>query len=157
MMGELNADEIEEVLRSEIVARIAYVHDGRAYIVPVTYVYDGECMYFHSAEGAKVRALRENPNVCVEVERIRSMANWRTVVAQGKVERLLDDAHEQTMDLLSARFAPLETSETARPSRREDVHRREGITRPLLFRIRLLLKTGRFERSDPVLADSVSP
>jgi nitroimidazol reductase NimA-like FMN-containing flavoprotein (pyridoxamine 5'-phosphate oxidase superfamily) len=147
MMGALNVDEIEEILRSEIVARIAYIYEGRPHIVPVTYVYDGESVYIHSAEGTKARAMRENPNVCVEVEQIRSMANWKTVVAQGKVERLPDDAHEQAMDLLSARFAPMETSETARPSRREDVHRSEGITRPILFRIRLLSKSGRFELS----------
>ncbi len=147
MMGPLNVDEIEDVLRSEIVARIAYVYEGKPHIVPVTYVYDGESIYIHSAEGTKTRAMRENPDVCVEVEQIRSMTRWKTVVAEGKVERLMDDAHEQAMDLLSARFAPVETSETARPSRREDVHRREGITRPVLFRIRLLSKTGRFEQS----------
>jgi nitroimidazol reductase NimA-like FMN-containing flavoprotein (pyridoxamine 5'-phosphate oxidase superfamily) len=148
MMGELSIEQIEEVLRGEIIARLGYISDGRPCIVPVTYIYDGESVYIHSADGAKARAMRENPNVCVEVERIRSMSNWMTVVAHGRAEQLWrDDEHERAMDMLAARFAPLDTSETARPSRREDVHRREGVSRPLVYRIRLLSKTGRFELS----------
>jgi nitroimidazol reductase NimA-like FMN-containing flavoprotein (pyridoxamine 5'-phosphate oxidase superfamily) len=147
MMGELSAEEIEDVLRSEVIARIACICEGRPYIVPVTYVYDGGSAYVHSAEGMKMRAMRENPNVCLEVEQIRSMANWRTVVAQGTVEELFYDRQERAMDLLAAKFASLQTSETAHPSRREDVHRQEGVSRPVVYRIRLLSKTGRFESS----------
>jgi nitroimidazol reductase NimA-like FMN-containing flavoprotein (pyridoxamine 5'-phosphate oxidase superfamily) len=147
MMGQLSTEEIEDVLRSEIIARVAYVHDGNPCIVPVTYVYDGECAYIHSADGEKIRSMRENANVCLEVEQIRSMGNWRTVVAHGRFELLWQDAEERAMDLLAARLAPMQTSESARPSREEDVHRREGVSRPIVFRIRLQTKTGRFELS----------
>jgi nitroimidazol reductase NimA-like FMN-containing flavoprotein (pyridoxamine 5'-phosphate oxidase superfamily) len=145
MMGELNVNQIEDVLRSEVIARLAFISEGRPYIVPVTYVYDGESVYIHSAEGMKIRAMRDNPQVCIEVEQIESMANWRTVVAQGVAEPLWHDAGERAMDLLAERFAPMQTSETARPSRHEEVHREEGVSRPLVYRIRLLSKTGRFE------------
>src|SRR6516165_8394548 len=65
MMGNLKADEIEDVLRSEVIGRIACVADGWPYIVPVTYVYDGgEYVFSHSAEGEKVAAMRKNPQVC---------------------------------------------------------------------------------------------
>jgi nitroimidazol reductase NimA-like FMN-containing flavoprotein (pyridoxamine 5'-phosphate oxidase superfamily) len=148
MIGQLTPEQIEDVLRSEVIARIACVYDGRPYIVPVTYVYDGESAYVHSAPGAKILAMRENPNVCFEVEQIRSMANWRTVVAQGTFEELFFDAHERALDLLAAKFDPLQTSESARPGRREDVHRQEGVSRPIVYRIRLQSKTGRFEQAE---------
>jgi hypothetical protein len=66
-------------------------------------------------------------------------------VVQGVAEPLWRDAEERAMDLLAERFAPMQTSETALPNRREDVHRQEGVSRPLLYRIRLLSKSGRFE------------
>src|SRR5579859_3007022 len=106
MMGNLGVDEIEDVLRSEMVCRIAYVEDGWPTIVPVTYVYDGgDYVFSHSADGHKIAAMRKNTRVCFEVEQIRSVANWRTVVARGTFEELPRDAEERAMDLLAGRFA----------------------------------------------------
>ena len=74
-----------------MLGRVACLVDGRPYIVPVTYVYDGElgCVYVHSGEGAKVQAMRANPNVCFEVEQVHDMANWRTVIARARFEEQL--------------------------------------------------------------------
>ena len=101
MMGNLTPDQIEEVLRSEVIGRIACVADGWPYIVPITYVYDGgEFVFSHSAEGRKIEAMRQNPQVCFEVEQIKSIASWRTVIARGRFEPLARDAEERAMDLL---------------------------------------------------------
>ena len=147
MKGNLTLDQIDEVLRSEVVGRIGCVCDGWPYVVPVTYVYDGgEFVFSHSAEGRKTAAMRQNKQVCFEVEQIRSMSNWRTVVARGRYEELSRDEEERAMDLLASKFTWAAPGST-RPERREDVHRREGIVRPILFRIRLLERTGRVELS----------
>jgi nitroimidazol reductase NimA-like FMN-containing flavoprotein (pyridoxamine 5'-phosphate oxidase superfamily) len=149
MIGTLTREEIENVLGSEVLGRVACIVEGRPYVVPVTYVYDGEnsAAYVHSAEGLKIRAMRANPEVCFEVEQIRDMANWRTVVAQARFEEVWTDHQERAMDLLAARLAPLQASETARASSREEAHRQHGVVRPILYRLRLLEKTGRFERT----------
>ncbi len=146
MIGSLTPVEIEDVLAHEVLGHVACIAEGRPYIVPVTYVYDGEFAYVHSAEGIKVRAMRANPSVCFEVEQIRDMANWRTVIGLGLFEELLRDNDERAMDLLASRFARMPLGETARPARREEVHRREGFMRPVLYRLRLLEKSGRFEQ-----------
>jgi len=145
MMGELEANEIDDVLRSEFIGRIGCIVNGWPYVVPVTYAYDGECAYAHSAEGLKLRAMRESPRVCFEVEQLRSMTNWRTVIAHGRFEELWSDAEERAMDLIEARLAGRETSASALLAQWEDVHRREAVHRPVLFRIRLEDRTGRFE------------
>ena len=145
MMGELDAKEIDEVLRSEILGRIGCVADGWPYVVPVTYVYEGDFIYGHSAEGMKVRAMRENPLVCFEVERLRSMTNWRTVVVRGRFEQLGSDDEGPAIDLINSRLARIETSASARLTMQEEVHRREGFSRPVFFRIHVQDKTGRFE------------
>jgi nitroimidazol reductase NimA-like FMN-containing flavoprotein (pyridoxamine 5'-phosphate oxidase superfamily) len=149
MMGTLTPGEIEEVLASELLGRVGFIAAGRPYIVPVNYVYDPESahVYVHSAEGAKVRAMRANPDVCFEVEQIHDMANWRTVVARATFEELWRDAEERAMDLLKARLQPCSVSETALPSRREESRHRSGMARPVLYRLHLTGKSGRFERT----------
>jgi nitroimidazol reductase NimA-like FMN-containing flavoprotein (pyridoxamine 5'-phosphate oxidase superfamily) len=86
--GELDDRAIEQLLQSEFVARIACYADDKLYVVPVTYAYtreDGfDALIGHSADGRKVRMMRKNPEVCIEVDRIVDLANWRSVVATGR-------------------------------------------------------------------------
>jgi nitroimidazol reductase NimA-like FMN-containing flavoprotein (pyridoxamine 5'-phosphate oxidase superfamily) len=150
MMGSLATEEIEAVLSKEVLGRIGCIADERPYIVPVAYVYDGEFddVYIHSAEGMKLEAMRANPEVCFEVEQICDMANWRTVIARAHFEELWkDDEEERAIGLLASRLAPLDVSESANVPRREDAHRQHGITRPVLYRLHLIEKTGRYERT----------
>lgn len=151
MLGELIPDEIEDLLRSEILGRIGCVADGWPYVVPVIYAYDGESVYFHSAEGRKVRAMRENPHVCFEVEKIRSTTDWNTVVARGRFESTWRDADNSAMNLLATRHA---SSSVSAHLERNDQARRQGVRRPFIgeqfavvYCIRLLEKTGRFLRT----------
>jgi len=147
MMGILGPDEIEDVLRSERIGRIACVSDGWPYLVPITYVYDGgEYVFSHSAEGEKVAAMRRNRQVCFEVEQIRDVSNWRTVVTRGVFEELPRDAEERAMDLLAGRFAWVRPGEVPR-DRQEESRRRGGVMRPVLFRIHLVERSGRFQLS----------
>jgi hypothetical protein len=145
MMGELDAKEIEEVLRSETLGRIGCIADGWPYVVPVNYVYEHEFIYTHSPEGMKLRAMRDNPLVCFEVEQLRSMMNWKTIIARGRFEELLGDEEARAMELLVARLARVETSASGRLTLQDEVHRRVGFARPVLFRVRLREKTGRYE------------
>jgi|CZKU01.1.fsa_nt_gi nitroimidazol reductase NimA-like FMN-containing flavoprotein (pyridoxamine 5'-phosphate oxidase superfamily) len=148
MMGNLTPDQIDEVLRSEVVGRISYIADGWPYIVPVTYVYDGgEFVFSHSANGHKIEAMRKNHQVGFEVEQIRGVADWRTVLARGRFEEVALDQQERAMDFLAGKHASTPPPGVTTPERHEDVHRREGIVRPILFQIRLLERTGRYERA----------
>jgi len=58
MLGILDARHIERILHSETVGRIGVCADGRTYVVPITYVYDGNNIYGHSALGLKIRMLK---------------------------------------------------------------------------------------------------
>jgi nitroimidazol reductase NimA-like FMN-containing flavoprotein (pyridoxamine 5'-phosphate oxidase superfamily) len=116
--------------------------------VRVTYVHDGQLddVYVHSAEGTKLRAMRANPDVCFEVEQIRDMTNWRTVVAQARFEQLWRNHEGRATDLVASRLTPLRVSETAHAARREEAHRQHSVARPVLYRLHVIQKTGRFER-----------
>ncbi|MDP9236199.1 MAG: pyridoxamine 5'-phosphate oxidase family protein [Chloroflexota bacterium] len=80
MLGELNRKEIDHLLRAEQLGRIGCHAAGVTYIVPVSYVFDGTCIYALSGEGMKLRMMRENPRVCFEVEQVKRWYNWQSVI-----------------------------------------------------------------------------
>ena len=152
MLGSLSSDEIERLLQRETIARLG-CHDGtRTYVVPITYTYVDGALLGHSIQGLKLEMLRKNPEVCVEVEHVDNLANWRSVIAWGTFEELEGEELRHALELMQARFVALTLSETSvvpsilRPS---DIHTRIGQSpqRSAVYRIRLREKTGRFERT----------
>ena len=62
--------EIDEIIRGSQVCRIALAMDNMPYIVPVSFGYDGESIYIHTAkEGKKLIYFKSNNNICFEFER----------------------------------------------------------------------------------------
>ena len=149
MLGELTAQEIEELLRYEVTGRIGCHADGRTYVVPITYAYEKGYVYCHSAEGLKLRMMRKNPTVCFEVDRVQDVGNWKSVIATGRFEELSGRDVIAAMDVLISRFgemaAPAHPSFVLRSSDAEPP-RADGRT-IVLYRIHLAEKTGRFEKT----------
>lgn len=149
MLGELTPEQINAVLFSEVVGRIGCHREGRTYVVPVTYVFDGDAVYAHSAEGLKIRLMRANPHVCFQVDQRENLANWRSVVAWGVYEELQGKAALDALQILVARLIPLVTSETLRlPDGPSLTAAKPVIDAPksIIYRIRLTERTGRFEK-----------
>lgn len=144
VIGTLDSEQIEAVLRERPVGRLAVHADGRTYVLPVSYAHDGEAIYIHSSEGLKLRMMRAAPEVCFQVDDVdvKDMANWRSVVAWGTFEELHGHAAAAAMDLLAAKLRPLTASETAGPSGRS---RGRGGHGAVACRIVLHERTGRFE------------
>lgn len=143
MLGELTADHIEDLLHDEVIARIGCLSDGRVYVVPVTYVYDGTYVWGHTADGVKLSAMRADPRVCVEVEHVDDLSNWRSVIAWGTFEECHGEDWATGMALLVERIMPLLTFPPhQRPP--DPAGPRHGS----VYRIRLDTRTGRFERVD---------
>lgn len=143
MLGALDAEQIDRVLHGATVGRIGIHADGRTYVVPITYVYDGDAVYCHSALGLKIRMMRTSPDVCFEVDEVDDLANWRSVIALGRYEELAGDLATGAMNLLRSRLAPLTASETVGPAGHPAGA--AGLA-GIAFRIRLGERTGRFEK-----------
>jgi nitroimidazol reductase NimA-like FMN-containing flavoprotein (pyridoxamine 5'-phosphate oxidase superfamily) len=149
MLGTLSPAEIEDLLRSEVVARLGCHAEGWTYVVPVTYAYDDEGLVIQSADGLKLRMMHENPWVCVEVDHIDNLANWRSVIAWGRFEQLMGDDATAAFARLRTRLQPLIVSETtpgAETLAAGETRLRSGDGHASVYRIRLVEKTGRFER-----------
>jgi nitroimidazol reductase NimA-like FMN-containing flavoprotein (pyridoxamine 5'-phosphate oxidase superfamily) len=62
--------EIDAILQEALVCRLAFAMQDEPYLVPVSFGYDGERLYFHTAKtGRKLDFIQANPRVCFEVER----------------------------------------------------------------------------------------
>ena len=107
--------------------------DGRTYVVPVIYAWDGECIYVYSIEGRKIEMMRANPRVCFEVDEHRAGHAWRSVIVEGVYEELEGDGAQTALSLLAARVAPRRSRDRDRSSGRK----------PVAFRIRPEEMTGR--------------
>ena len=88
---ELEPDEMEAMLGSHHVGRIAYLSGNHVDIQPIGYVYGDGAIHLRTAEGAKVDALRRSPWVAFEVDEVRGPYDWRSVVARGTVYELTPD------------------------------------------------------------------
>jgi nitroimidazol reductase NimA-like FMN-containing flavoprotein (pyridoxamine 5'-phosphate oxidase superfamily) len=148
MFGKLTMHEIDELLAKQLVARLGCHANGVTYVVPVSYAFDGEFVYIHSFEGRKVHMLRQNPQVCFQVDDARDLSNWKSVVCWGVFEELEDKSdRDAAIEKLNARMLPIITSETMHVSPiwpfTDDTLQVLGV----VFRIRFTEKTGRFEKS----------
>lgn len=148
MLGNLNQEQMDYLLRSQVVGRLGCYASGKVYVVPVTYVYDGQFIYGHTKVGLKINMLRANPSVCFEVDAVQNLANWQSVIVQGVFEELTGEAGQQALRLLVNRVTPLLVSETSVPSHGLDIHQMVGSasTQLVTYHIRILEKSGRYEK-----------
>src|SRR5690242_1996077 len=117
MLGKLTDTQIDQVLYAQSLGRIGCYANQKIYVVPVTYVFYDGYIYAHSKEGLKVKMMRENPNVCFQVDAVENMTNWRSVIVWGQYEELKNDSQQQAgMKIMMDRLAPFITSETVRAS-----------------------------------------
>ena len=148
MLGELNEMQINNLLSSQVVGRIACTDGKTPYIVPVTFVFDGQNIYGQTRKGMKLNILRKNPEVCFEVDAMTDLANWQSVLVTGKFEELAGDEADYKRDYLFTRVMPMMTSSCVHCHEHSvtseiDDHNR---CKPVMYRINIREKTGRFER-----------
>jgi nitroimidazol reductase NimA-like FMN-containing flavoprotein (pyridoxamine 5'-phosphate oxidase superfamily) len=151
MIGALTPEQIDHMLSLEVVGRIGCHAEGRTYVVPISYVYDGQAIYGYAFEGLKLRMMRQNPQVCFEVDRFEmdshdTIAGWESVVVQGRFEELSGEGANAGRALLSERFRRLWMPWLTKPPRavEEGWVRQGGM--PVVYRIVPTEKSGRFER-----------
>ena len=149
MFGILSEEGIEKLLKDQLVARIGCHANDITYVLPLSYAYDGTYIYGRTFDGLKVQMIRENPKICVQVDDIQNLANWRSVIAWGVFEELTDHTQKkEALKVLTSRSLPIEHSETMELSAHwpftseSEMDEIKGI----VFRIHLLRKTGRFEQ-----------
>ncbi len=148
MLGTLNDTQIENLLSSQIIGRLACTDGKQPYVVPVTFKYDGKYIYGQTNKGRKLKILRKNPNVCFEVDRMTDMRNWESVIVYGKFEELGKDEAEEARVIFFNRIFPLMTSSTIHAHEHEVTGTVNDSTRVkyVMYRIKIEKITGRLEK-----------
>ena len=148
MLGQLNDTQIQNILSSQAVGRLACTDGKQPYIVPVTYTYDGKYIYGQTNEGTKLKMLRKNPNVCFEVDMMMDMRNWQSVIVYGKFEELKNEAAKKAREILFGRVFSLMTSSTIHTHEHEVIEELDDSNRVkyVMYRIKIKNVTGRFEK-----------
>jgi hypothetical protein len=148
MLGNLNELQMNNLLASQVVGRLACSADDQPYLIPLTYTYDGTYIYGQTKEGMKLDVLRKNPNVCFEVDQMTDMANWQSVIIRGIFEELSGEESERAREIFFNRLFPMTTSATVHAyghkveTEISDANR----IKPVVYRIRIKEKSGRFEK-----------
>ena len=149
MLGELNDKQMEDLLKAQVTGRLGCHANGITYVVPVNYTYDGNYIYAHSSDGKKISMMRKNPEVCFEVDMIENVFRWKSVIAWGKFEEIIDPEEKQRiMQGIIHRIMPLVNSPTGHPSHGITANDSDvgTVVELIIYRIAIHKKTGRFEQ-----------
>ena len=115
---QLSTEEAEAVLLRGTAGVLALAGDKAfPYAVPISYVYDGEHIYFHSArEGHKIDAIRRNPNASFavidqdEIVPEKYTTYFRSVIVFGSIRIIEDDVEKRAaIRKLAVKYAPERT------------------------------------------------
>jgi uncharacterized protein len=78
------------LLKRSSLGRLGSALNNQPYVVPIcfSYISDQNCLYLFSTVGQKIKWMRKNPKVCLQVDEIGSRANWTSVLVNGKYVEL---------------------------------------------------------------------
>ncbi|HRI21438.1 MAG TPA: pyridoxamine 5'-phosphate oxidase family protein [Panacibacter sp.] len=149
MIDKLSEEQIDAVLKENVLGRIGCNDGIKTYVVPVNYAYDGKYIIAHSVMGMKIQMMRKNPSICFEVDDMKSFTKWKSVIVWGQYQELADERDRYyAMKLFVERMMHVKISATAKLA---EMHAsmahpvmHESI-RPIVYRIVIAEKTGRYE------------
>lgn len=152
MIKDLNTTEGLKVLKENYTGRLAFIAQGRPYVLPITYFYDetNNTIISYTGNGHKLNAMRLNNSVSLQVDKIESANNWQSVLIHGVFEELSgSDARYQLHQFATGVKNIIEERE------KKDVHFISEFSSkissgeiPIVYRLRIMEVTGKFRSSE---------
>lgn len=87
---EISQDECRDLLGRVSIGRLACSLEDQPYVIPTCFVYESEHVYVFSTLGQKIKWMRQNPKVCLQVDQFEDRSNWTSVVLNGTFVELRD-------------------------------------------------------------------
>lgn len=87
-LEDMTAKEMRALLQRVGYGHLACARANRPYIVPIHYAYEEPNIYIFTTEGMKTQIIAENPEVCLQVEEVHDAKHWRSVIVNGRADRL---------------------------------------------------------------------
>ncbi len=100
----MGSKEIQSLLQQVGYGHLGCALEGRPYVVPIQYYLEDSTIYIFTTEGQKTQYMDANPHVCLQVEDVRDILHWRSVIVTGRVERLTQQSEiDRIMQLVKER------------------------------------------------------
>ena len=100
MWGDLDKSQIDDLLKSELIGRVGCFDGNKVYVVPITFAYNDGYIYGHTKDGLKIQMMRNNPDVCFEIDWMKDLSNWKSVIVYGIFEELKGDEANKGLEIL---------------------------------------------------------
>jgi nitroimidazol reductase NimA-like FMN-containing flavoprotein (pyridoxamine 5'-phosphate oxidase superfamily) len=152
MLGVMNEKQIDALLNGQVTGRLGCATKDGVYVVPINYYHKNSTIYSHSAAGKKIDMMRQNPNVCFQVDQISSIFRWQSVILWGNFEEISDPTEKhQIMQGLTHKLMPFVTTPEGHPS--HEIASRETDLEKLdliVYKITITEKSGKFEYTNNI-------
>ena len=141
VIREMSGEECRELLGRASMGRLACAQDSQPYVVPVYMAYESDFVYVFSTFGQKIKWMRLNPKVCVQVDEIADASHWSSVLAYGHYQELREPQYTEeckhARQVLEKRHAWWLNAVAER-----QLKLRDQLITPLYFRIHVDSVTG---------------
>jgi nitroimidazol reductase NimA-like FMN-containing flavoprotein (pyridoxamine 5'-phosphate oxidase superfamily) len=100
---ELSENEIALILSRVGYGHLACCRGYQPYVVPVHYAFDDGDIIIYTTEGKKTEFIKENPNVCLQIEEVIDNQQWQSVIIDGSAVQLDSGAErDRALELIVA-------------------------------------------------------
>jgi len=92
-LPRMSRAEIDELVNSQIICRIALKGQDYPYLAPFRFVKIGDNLYFHFTNyGRKMQLLMDERNACVQIEQYEpDLSSYRFVSFRGRLDEVTDE------------------------------------------------------------------
>lgn len=103
----VQVDDMSDADSRGLLKQVGYGHlgvarDSHPYVVPIHYAYEEPYIYIFTTEGKKTQIIEDNPEVCLQVEKVIDEKNWQSVIVTGDAIQLTTKKEvEHAMDLIT--------------------------------------------------------
>lgn len=105
-MQPMGPEDLREFVGQAWLGHMGLAREGRAYVVPIFYAFEGGAFYFHSLPGAKDEFIEATREACLTITHAESEDRWASVMVFGPVEKVTG-AQEQARAMEALLRVPL--------------------------------------------------
>lgn len=125
-----SVSDLYSILDDNLVAHVGIVFDSEPLVIPMAYGRVGNDLLLHGSSGSRLmRALAENPKVCVSITELNGLKvarstfhsgmHYRAVVIFGEAELIPDEQKDEALNQISDAMLPGRSGEVRPSSKKE--------------------------------------
>lgn len=122
--------DLHSILDANLVAHVGIIFDGAPLVIPMAYGRVGNRLYLHGSSGSRLmRALAENPQICVSITELNALKvarstfhsgmHYRSAVIFGEANLVPDDQKDAALDAISNSMLPGRVEEVRSSKKKE--------------------------------------